>query len=80
MYKIGITNRTVSERFGLAELSKIEVVKQKLYKNGQDAYDWEQNMLKKYKNYKYKGPKVLDSGNTELFTEDVLAMHYAETS
>jgi len=78
LYKIGITNRTVSERFGLAELSKIEIVKQKLYENGQDAYDLEQKMLKKYKKYKYNGPKVLDSGNTELFTEDVLAMYYAE--
>ena len=80
LYKIGITNRTVNERFGLTELSKIEIIKQKLYENGQDAYNWEQKMLKKYKRYKYKGPKVLDSGNTELFTEDVLAMYYAETS
>lgn len=26
------------------------------------------------KEFKYKGPDVLDSGNTELFTIDVLAM------
>ena len=77
LYKIGITNRTINERFSLAELGKIEIVKQKLYENGKDAYDWEQKMLKKYKKYKYKGPKILDSGNTELFTEDVLALYYA---
>lgn len=78
LYKIGITNRTVNERFSLTDLKKIEIIKQKLYENGQDAYNWEQKILKKYKKYKYKGPKVLDSGNTELFTEDVLALHYAE--
>ena len=74
LYKIGITNRTVNERFSLMELAKIEIVKQKLYENGQDAWDWEQKLLKMYKKYKYTGPNVLDSGNTELFTVDVLAM------
>lgn len=78
LYKIGITNRTVNERFSLVDLSKIEIIKQKLYENGQDAYNWEQKMLRMYKKYKYKGPKVLDSGNTELFTEDVLALYYAK--
>lgn len=78
LYKIGITNKTVNERFGLIDLSKIEIVKQKLYDIGQDAYDWEQKLLKMYKQYQYKGPNVLESGNTELFTEDIIAMYYAE--
>lgn len=77
LYKIGITNRTVNERFSLIDLNKIEIIKQKLYENGQEAYDWEQKILKMYKKYKYKGPKILDSGNTELFTEDVMALYYA---
>lgn len=80
LYKIGITNRTVDERFSLADLSKIEIVKQKLYDIGQDAYDWEQKLLKMYKQYQYKGPNVLESGNTELFTEDIIAMYYAENN
>ena len=74
MYKIGITNRTVDERFNLTELSKIEVVKQKLYEKGSDAVRLEQKLLKQYKEYQYIGPNVLKSGNTELFTEDVLSL------
>lgn len=71
LYKIGITNRSVNERFRLQDLQKIEIVKQRRYENGQDAYDKEQEILKKYKRYKYNGPDVLESGNTELFTVDI---------
>lgn len=78
LYKIGVTNRTVNERFSLIDLNKIEIVKQKLYEKGQEAYDWEQKILNMYKKYKYKGPKILDSGNTELFTENVMALYYAK--
>ena len=74
LYKIGITNRTVNERFNLTDLSKIEIVKQKLYDNGQDALDWETRLKRMYKEYQYKGPDILSSGNTELFTEDIIAM------
>ena len=74
LYKIGITNRTVNERFNLTDLSKIEIVKQKLYDNGQDALDWETKLKRQFKEYQYKGPNILSSGNTELFTEDIIAM------
>ncbi len=74
LYKIGITNRTVNERFNLTDLSKIEIVKQKLYDNGQDALDWETKLKRMYKEYQYKGPDILSSGNTELFTEDIIAI------
>ena len=74
LYKIGITNRTVNERFNLTDLSKIEIIKQKLYDNGQDALDWETKLKRMYKEYQYKGPDILSSGNTELFTEDIIAM------
>lgn len=78
LYKIGITNRTVNERFNLTDLSKIEIVKQKLYENGQDALDWETKLKRKYKEYRYQGPDILSSGNTELFTEDIIAMWYSD--
>lgn len=71
LYKIGITNRTVNERFNLTELSKIEIVKQINYPIGQDAYDEEQRILKQFKEFKYTGPAILETGNTELFTVDV---------
>ena len=78
LYKIGITNKTVNERFNLTDLSKIEIIKQKLYENGFDAWDWEQKLLKLYKQFQYKGPNILSSGNTELFTEDIVTMYYRE--
>lgn len=28
-----------------------------------------------YRNFKYKGDKILQTGNTELFTEDVLKLN-----
>lgn len=75
LYKIGITNRTVDERFSLTDLSKIEIIKQKLYKNGQDALDWENKLKRKYKEFQYQGPEILSSGNTELFTEDIIELY-----
>ncbi len=72
LYKIGITNKSVNERFQLKDLSKIEILKQKAYDIGLDAYKEEQRILKYYSIYKYQGPKVLEShGNTELFNLDI---------
>ena len=76
LYKIGITNRSVEARFNLTELSKIEIVKLKLFEDGLDALTWETKILKRYKRFQYKGPDILESGNTELFTEDVMALYY----
>ena len=78
LYKIGITNRTVNERFNLTDLNKIEIVKQKLYEVGQDALDWETRLKRMYKEYQYKGPDILSSGNTELFTEDIIELYLSQ--
>ena len=75
LYKIGITNKSVKKRFRLTDLAKIEIVKQKLYDNGQDALDWETKLKRMYKEYQYKGPNILSSGNTELFTEDIMNLY-----
>lgn len=80
LYKIGITNRTVTERFQLADLQKIEIVKQRLYSIGQDALDWENRLKYQFKQYIYKGSAVLSSGNTELFTEDIMELWHANQS
>ena len=45
-YKIGITNKTVNERFTVSELQTISVIKTWYYKNGSDAYRAEQEVLK----------------------------------
>ena len=72
LYKIGITNKSVNERFSVKDLQKIEVLSFKCYEIGADAYEEEQRILKKYKKYKYNGPAILESGNTELFSKNIL--------
>lgn len=75
VYKIGITNRSVSERFrDPDEKSRITVVESWNYDVGKEALDRETEILRAYKNQRYKGPKILDSGNTEMFFEDVLEL------
>lgn len=70
-YKIGITNRSVKERFNLTELSKITVIWTKYFENGQDCWDTEKRILNEYRQYKYVGNPLLESGNTELFSIDI---------
>lgn len=72
-YKIGITNSTVQARFG-SEFSKITILATWYYENGKEARNKESEILSTYKNYKYKGPSLLNSGNTELFYKDILAL------
>ena len=74
VYKIGITNRTVDERFKIQDLQKITVVSSWEYQNGSDALAKEKEILNIYKEFKYVGEPILDSGNTELFIKDVLQL------
>jgi hypothetical protein len=73
-YKIGITNRTVRQRFQNSELEKITIVKIREFEDGAEAYNKEQEILKMYKEYKYIGEPILLSRNTEIFTIDVLEL------
>ncbi len=73
-YKIGITNRTVEERFG-SDMQYIEVIQTWHYDNGQEARDRETEILREYKYSQYLGEPLLKSGNTELFTHDILNLH-----
>lgn len=75
LYKIGITNRTVEARFHLKDLQKIEIVKQTTYVNGVEALAEETRIKRKYKEYRYKGPDILSSGNSELFTIDIMKIY-----
>ena len=71
-YKIGITNRTTSKRFQ-DERTPYTVIKETHYTLGKNAYDQEQEILKKFNKHRYKGRPFLTSrGDTELFIRDVL--------
>lgn len=71
-YKIGITNKSVNERFSPQELQTIQIIGTKYYQDGKECYNKEQYILNKYKEYIYTKSKLLHSGNTELFTCNIL--------
>ncbi len=70
-YKIGITNKTVQERFSNTELQLIEIIHTQYFPLGKTAYLIEQKLLNEFKHLQYTGSQLLQSGNTELFTEDI---------
>ena len=74
-YKIGITNRSVEFRFG-ADMKFITVIKTWDFLVGKDARCKEREVLNNFKEYQWKGENLLESGNTELFTVDVLELDY----
>lgn len=71
-YKIGITMHTVKQRYSKSDSSHITELWTKTYSTGQEAYEEEQRILKEFKDSKYIGADLLESGNTELFNTDVL--------
>lgn len=71
-YKVGITNRTVKDRYSVTDLSKITVLSELSFQQGADAYKEEQAILKEYSEYRYVGDPLLENGNSELFTKDIL--------
>lgn len=77
LYKIGITNLTVEERFK-SDMKYIQILQQSYYYIGKNAYNEEQKILKEFKNFQYKGPDILKSGNTELFTIDIFGMNQSQ--
>ena len=73
-YKIGITNKSVNERFHVNELHKIDVIKIWNFNIGAQAFAKELEIKREFKKYQYQGDKLLSSGNTELFTKDILRL------
>ena len=73
LYKIGITNYTVKRRFG-SDMKYITILKEEIFQDGSIATEKEREILRKYKNKKYLGNPILQSGNSELFVCDVLGL------
>ena len=71
-WKIGITINTVAVRF--PKTLDYSVVYTKRFDTGKEAYGEEQRILHKYSKYRYKGPKVITDGSTELFTKNILLL------
>jgi len=75
-YKIGITNRTIEERFNKdKKLCTIIPLLIERYDKGSLALAKEKSILNKYSTKRITVPKLLLSqGNTELFEEDILGL------
>lgn len=74
LFKIGITNRTVKERFTKKDQEMFNVLKEVKFASGRDCYSTEQRILKEYREYRYTGTPLLSSGNTELLTTCIVEM------
>lgn len=70
IYKIGITNRSIKQRF-YGDKVDYTIIFSKVYKTGYLAWKQEQRILKKNIQYKYDGPPLLSAGNSELFTTNI---------
>lgn len=74
-YKIGITNRSIDERFQGTDLGRIRVVKTWRFAIGHLAAERESEILYQYAGNRYYGPRLLiDAGNAEIFTHDILGL------
>jgi hypothetical protein len=77
VWKIGITNRDAKSRLnGISpKQGWTATILQSIYfNNGSECYEMEQSLHAEFEEYSYKGPSVLKSGNTELFTCNVLGL------
>jgi len=76
LYKIGITNKSVEERFGKSFCSNraIVILEQTPYSNGMDAYLAEQEILEAFAPYRCENPSWPESkgGKTEFFKWNIL--------
>jgi hypothetical protein len=72
-YKIGITSRSVKERYSKTDYKKIKILKETQFETGRDAYIEEQKIIKDNSQYLIEeNIKVLNSGgNTEVFIKDI---------
>ena len=77
LYKIGITKHDVHTRFSSSERDVMTVIKEWKFDSRMEARLYEDSVLKRFSDHKYQGPNVLDSGNTELFTRDVMGLDVA---
>lgn len=76
LWKIGITNKTVEDRFRGADLKNITTLMTWPYRRSADAYRKEQDTLIAHADWLYQGIEepLARGGNTELFTRDVLGL------
>jgi len=68
-YKFGITNRSFKLRYEKQDRDRMTVLYEIHFLNGQDAWDLEKEVSKKFSHLKYKGERILKGASiNELLT------------
>lgn len=82
LYKIGITNRSFDERYGQEDLGKMTLIKTWEFEDGRRALQGEQEIIREYVDFQYRGPVVILSSSAdqnqhrEVFVCDILALDH----
>lgn len=73
IYKVGVTNRTVKERYNKEDNSHITELVTWAFSTGEEAHKYEQQIIKLNKEHAYSGPTPFTDGTTttECFTKDI---------
>ena len=74
MRRISIDNLAAVHNNKYTYYADTTVLKTWMFETGKTAYEEEQRIIRKYKEYKYTGNFVLLTGNSELFTKDILEL------
>jgi hypothetical protein len=77
LYKIGYTSRTVAHRvstIGVPNNIIVTIVTYVSFPKLVDCYNIEQLLHNKYVRYRYRGVRLLENGNSELYVKDVLGL------
>lgn len=82
IWKIGITNYSVNERYYPRDLVRVSDIQTWNFDLGLQAYDYERALCKLYKEYKYTGETPFSDGTktTECFSVDIMQIEIKETN
>jgi hypothetical protein len=72
LYKIGITNRSVIERYAL-EWGRMRLVRDIMFKTGEQARSAEAKLIRANQHLRYHGPTGFSFTDAEVFVRDVTA-------
>lgn len=70
LYKVGITTTSIKYRMRASKHAEYSVLLSKSFSTTVEAHIIEQIVLSRLKSSRYKGEKVITSGNTELLLDD----------
>jgi len=73
-YKIGITNKTINDRFSKEKDVTIKIIWEKLFDKGYEAFEAEKTIKKEFKNVLGLHSVLKHSGNTEIADHDFLQL------